>query len=112
MFIQGFYLGSGLMPAILFDQGMETDPTACDYITVELYEGLNPSNPAVSSTTTILHTDGTAQITLPAGTGTASFKFTRGTWATVEGNSAGGFIPNRTFTYSPNLNLNLSIAGW
>lgn len=52
------------------------------------------------------------QITLPAGTGTASFKFTRGTWATVEGNSAGGFIPNRTFTYSPNLNLNLSIAGW
>ena len=66
VFIQGFYLGSGLMPAILFDQGMETDPTACDYITVELYEGLTPSNPVVISTSTILHTDGTAQITLPS----------------------------------------------
>jgi hypothetical protein len=31
-----------------------------------LYEGLTPSNPVVSSSTTILHTDGTAQITLPA----------------------------------------------
>jgi hypothetical protein len=29
-------------------------------------EGLTPSNPVVSSSTTILHTDGTAQITLPA----------------------------------------------
>ena len=65
-FIQGFYLGSGLMPAILFDQGLETDPTACDYITVELYEALTPSNPVVNTTSTILHTDGTAQITLPS----------------------------------------------
>jgi hypothetical protein len=65
VFVQGFYLGNGLMKAVLFNRGIVTDPTACDYITVELRESLNPSNPAVSSTTTILHTDGTAQTTLP-----------------------------------------------
>lgn len=52
------------------------------------------------------------KITLTAGSGTAEFKFTRGSWATVEGTAAGNMIPNRTFTYSAGLNLNLSIAGW
>jgi hypothetical protein len=66
VFVEGFYLGNGLMQAVLFDQNIVADSTACDYITVELRESLNPSNPVVSSTSTILHTDGTAQITLPS----------------------------------------------
>jgi hypothetical protein len=66
VFVEGFYLGNGLMQAVLFDQNEVTDSTACDYITVELRESLNPLNPVVSSITTILHTDGTAQITLPS----------------------------------------------
>ena len=66
VFVEGFYLGNGLMQSVLFDQNIVTDSTACDYITVELRESLNPSNPVVSSTTTILHIDGTAQITLPS----------------------------------------------
>lgn len=52
------------------------------------------------------------KLVLAAGTGNAEFKFTRGSWASVEGTVAGSFIPNRTFSYSPNLNLNLTIAGW
>ncbi|MBU3662323.1 MAG: T9SS type A sorting domain-containing protein [Bacteroidetes bacterium] len=52
------------------------------------------------------------KLTLAAGTGVAEFKFTRGTWASVEATAAGNYIPNRTFTYTPNLNLNLSVAGW
>ena len=52
------------------------------------------------------------RITLPASSGTAQFKFTRGSWETVEGTSNGSFTPNRTFAYSSNLNLNLTVAGW
>ncbi len=66
VFVEGLYLANGLMKAVLFNRGIETDPTACDYITVELRESLHLSNPAVSSITTILHTDGTAQITVPS----------------------------------------------
>ncbi|MFK7776089.1 MAG: alpha/beta hydrolase-fold protein [Saprospiraceae bacterium] len=48
----------------------------------------------------------------PAG-GMLEFKFTRGSWSTVEGNASGGFIPNRTFNYSgDSTTLDLSILGW
>ncbi|MDZ4667864.1 MAG: alpha/beta hydrolase-fold protein [bacterium] len=54
----------------------------------------------------------TYSIILPAKTGDAQFKFTRATWGKVECTSTGANIANRSFTYSPNLTLNLSIAGW
>lgn len=52
-------------------------------------------------------------ITIPEGSGTAQYKFTRGSWATVEGNANGGFLPNRSFTFtgSPQT-LNLTILSW
>jgi predicted alpha/beta superfamily hydrolase len=40
------------------------------------------------------------------------FKFTRGTWQTVEGNVQGAYIPNRTLTYHANDEVELSITGW
>ena len=52
------------------------------------------------------------KITLPASNGTAQFKFTRGSWASVEGTSNGSFIPNRSFVYSTNAIVNCEIAGW
>jgi metallo-beta-lactamase class B len=52
------------------------------------------------------------RIVLPAGSGTAKFKFTRGSWETVEGTATGGFVPDRTFNYSSGLQLNLSVLGW
>ncbi|MFZ4797285.1 MAG: alpha/beta hydrolase-fold protein [Bacteroidia bacterium] len=51
-------------------------------------------------------------IILPAGTGEAAYKFTRGSWATVEGDAAGNVIQNRTFSYSTNAIINVSILGW
>jgi predicted alpha/beta superfamily hydrolase len=51
-------------------------------------------------------------IILPAGTGQAEYKFTRGSWATVEGDANGNVIPNRSFTYTLNGIENISIAGW
>ncbi|MFY8021189.1 MAG: alpha/beta hydrolase-fold protein [Bacteroidia bacterium] len=52
------------------------------------------------------------KIILPASNGTAQFKFTRGSWSSVEGTSNGTFIPNRSFVYSPNAVINCDIAGW
>jgi len=51
-------------------------------------------------------------IILPSGTGEAAYKFTRGSWAKVEGDEAGNVIQNRTFTYSTNAIINVSILGW
>ncbi len=43
--------------------------------------------------------DGALEITIDPSPGQLEFKFTRGSWATVEGNAAGGFLPNRTYAY-------------
>ena len=63
----------------------------------------------------ILQSDasGNLQITIPEGTGTKGYKFTRGSWATVEGNAEGTYLPNRTFTFTgvPQT-INLTILSW
>lgn len=60
------------------------------------------------------NTNGTYSITLPIASGTAlQFKFTRGTWETVEVNSNGSDIANRTFTTAGGQQtLNLTVAKW
>lgn len=52
------------------------------------------------------------ELQIPAGTGTAQYKITRGSWATGEGTATGGQSANRSFTYSPNLNIDIQIIGW
>lgn len=63
----------------------------------------------------ILQPDGLGayQFTIPEGIGTVSYKFTRGSWQTVEGNALGGFLPDRSFTFtgSPQT-INLTILSW
>jgi metallo-beta-lactamase class B len=57
--------------------------------------------------------DGTYTLTFEPDPGTLMFKFTRGSWATVEGNANGGFLPNRTLEYSGGqLEVDLEIASW
>lgn len=51
-------------------------------------------------------------IVIPASTGIAEYKFTRGSWPTVEGDANGNVIGNRSFTYTVNGVENVSIAGW
>lgn len=46
------------------------------------------------------------------GEGTISFKFTRGSWQTVEGNENGGFLPNRSFTFGTADTLLVNILSW
>jgi predicted alpha/beta superfamily hydrolase len=81
--------------------------------TIYLAGSVNTWNAADSNY--IMQSDGLGnwQIVLPQGTGTVEYKFTRGSWATVEGNATGGFLPNRSFSYtSAPQTINLTIQSW
>lgn len=58
--------------------------------------------------------DGKWSITLPpqaAGT-VIQFKFTRGSWATVEKDAAGNEMANRTYTFGSSSSVNITILNW
>ena len=81
--------------------------------TIYLAGSVNTWNAADSNY--IMQSDGLGnwEIVLPQGTGTVEYKFTRGSWATVEGNATGGFLPNRSFSYtSAPQTINLTIQSW
>lgn len=85
-----------------------TPPNATIYIAGSFNEW-NPGNP---SHLLVNNADGKPEITLPAGTGTFEFKFTRGNWESCEGSSNGSQISNRTFTYGNGQTIDINIAGW
>lgn len=63
-FIEGFYSGSGQMRAVLYDNAMSADPTACDSITVELHDATSPYD-VVFTARGLIHTDGSAELFFP-----------------------------------------------
>lgn len=57
--------------------------------------------------------DGIWEITFDGNEGEElEFKFTRGSWSSVEGSSSGGYIPNRSAVFQNGITLNLTIEGW
>ncbi|HET8963153.1 MAG TPA: alpha/beta hydrolase-fold protein [Chitinophagales bacterium] len=57
--------------------------------------------------------DGTFSITVEPAVGELQFKFTRGSWETVEGNEFGGYLPDRTYDYSGGpVTLDIDILTW
>lgn len=46
------------------------------------------------------------------GTGSIEFKFTRGSWETVEGDQNGNYIPNRQYTFGTDTVAYFQITGW
>ncbi|MEM7104052.1 MAG: alpha/beta hydrolase-fold protein [Bacteroidota bacterium] len=57
--------------------------------------------------------NGTREITINPPTGIMEYKFTRGSWTTVEGNANGGFLPNRTYNYTgAPATINVDILTW
>jgi predicted alpha/beta superfamily hydrolase len=57
--------------------------------------------------------DGILEYTFSPNPGLLEYKFTRGSWETVEGNNTGGYLPNRTYNYTGGeVTLELSIATW
>jgi len=81
--------------------------------TIYLAGSVNGWNPVDNNS--IMQPDGFGayQLVIPEGTGTVEYKFTRGSWPTVEGNASGGFLPNRSFSFtgSPQT-LTLTIQSW
>lgn len=52
-------------------------------------------------------------LTLDLAAGSYEYKFTRGSWQSVEGTASGTFRPNRTLTYDGQpQTIDLTIAGW
>jgi hypothetical protein len=64
VFIEAFYIGSRLQKAVLFDNGMSSDPTASDSITVELHDPVQ-TNSIIVVTKALMHTNGNAQAIFP-----------------------------------------------
>lgn len=57
--------------------------------------------------------NGTYAITFSPSAGLLEYKFTRGSWETVEGNASGGNIPNRTYNYTGGTDtIEVVIEGW
>ena len=69
-------------------------------------------NPAAPNYELIKQPNGDYQIVLENVTGDILFKFTRGSWETVEGTEDGGFIPDRSYTVTDGETLTLQVAGW
>ena len=87
-----------------------TTPPGSSIFIAGNFNGWDPGNPAYQLTDL---QNGTYSITFTPSPGTLEFKFTRGSWETVEGTSAGGYIPNRSYTYNGGTaNTSLTIAGW
>lgn len=86
-----------------------TPPGSTIYIAGN-FNNWNPGSPAHILTPNV---QGYHSITLNVSPGQLQFKFTRGSWATVEGTATGGFLPNRTYNYTGGVQtLTLTIAGW
>lgn len=65
-FLEGAYNNNGLMKSTLFDLGMNSDATATDSITINLWSASNLSNNNPNfSLKPILHNDGSANVILP-----------------------------------------------
>lgn len=74
------------------------------------FNNWNPGNPSYVLTN---NGDGTYAITFSPPAGSLEYKFTRGSWDTVEGNASGGYIPNRIFNYTGGIQtVNVMIEGW
>ncbi|MBK8444334.1 MAG: T9SS type A sorting domain-containing protein [Sphingobacteriales bacterium] len=73
----------------------------------------NSWNPADSDYILAPQSDGSYTFTFTPALSDLEFKFTRGSWQTVEGSSGGGFLPNRTYTYNGGTaTYESSIAAW
>ena len=86
-----------------------TPPDADIYIAGS-FNGRDPGDPNYILTD---HQDGTYSITFNPTPGLLEFKFTRGSWANVEGTAEGTYIPNRTYNYPGGTqSASFAIAGW
>lgn len=73
------------------------------------FSGWNPGDPGFAL---VPAGNGTFSLTFIPGVNNLAYKFTRGSWATVEGNATGGFRPDRTATVQPGDTLYHQVLSW
>lgn len=64
-YIEGYYIGGGMMRPLLFNAGVSVDPLACDSVIIELHDSLNP-NTIVASNATVVDVYGYTTMQFPA----------------------------------------------
>ena len=74
------------------------------------FQGWNPGDPAYQLTYD--STNMYYWIDLNLAPGSIEYKFTRGSWATVEGNEFGGFAPNRNLTFGADDTAHHEVLSW
>lgn len=85
-------------------------PAGADIYVAGTFNNWNPGSTAFKLTSL---GGGQYQISINPPVGQIKFKFTRGSWATVEGNAGGGFLPDRTLTYNGTpATAELSVLSW
>ena len=88
----------------------QNTPSDADIYVAGTFNDWAPDNPDFILTK---QEDGSRQITVNPDPGLIKFKFTRGGWNSVEGNAAGGFLPDRQLQYDgTEQTLDLSILSW
>lgn len=65
IFIEGLYTANRQMTSVLFNSNMNTDPTACDSIIIELHSVDTPDD-VIASANALLHTDGSSVTIFPS----------------------------------------------
>lgn len=85
-------------------------PVGASIHAVGTFNNWNAGDPATVMTAV---GNGQYEIVLNPAVGTVKFKFTRGSWATVEGNASGGFQPDHETTYDGQpKTVQLPILSW
>lgn len=71
-FIEGYYIGNGMMQSVLFNQGLTNPTTDCDSATIELHDATSPYN-TVYSFSGIVQTNGIMNCSFPPNAGGHSY---------------------------------------
>lgn len=78
-----------------------------------IYIGSNANGWDAAGTPLSSNADGTYSVTINPAVGTMQFKFTRGSWTSVEGNVVGEEIANRSYNYTGQAaTINATVLSW